>query len=58
MKYDLVEYIDHCKVSINLPLVSKLGELDLENNNVIGYNNDQSGLSSIIRKNPIKPKKS
>lgn len=35
-----------------------LGELDLENNNVIGYNNDQeTGLSSIMRKNPIKPQK-
>jgi len=35
-----------------------LGELDLEKNNVIGYDNDQeTGLSSIMRENPIKPQK-
>ena len=33
-----------------------LGGMSLENNNVVGYENDQeTGLSSIIRKNPIKP---
>ena len=30
MKYEIMEYIDDCKVSIRLPLVNKMGELDLE----------------------------